>query len=667
MHRGDAIPDFCVNDGTKIDVIVAEDDIRDSMVRNSFAKSSVDAKVGGGYAGIGIGLATGTNTQLQNGGSDEHKRSAQKMIGQYKLPRATLFLAPDDLVATPQLSEQVKKIRRHGSPADIRKFHRTFGEFFSHEVTVGGMLTSTKTWEANERSTQERSKDDFKQTIGLAISSPVDVGVDAKRESMGSTDDSYSRGYRDNSEQVVFEAIGGNTILASSPQLWCQTVSDFANWRAIERTGLQSILESITQCDTMELRGAAKWFSNAISSERMSVSIDVPASGDLFAQIRFRTKTSDNRDQYLVYRFEDPVSITIMDQPVGPERFQGPKIKPYDRCTWTDSTTGIWTIKHRGDGNSRDLHKVRLFMQMFKLEDGNCLASLFRQPNFRPETLTITIRYSDWWYWESDTPLRMSEDWLGKFDAPKGLRVLRVEYETLSRKKEEMMKIVRRNKGWKLAATRDMGHLSADGTELLEWKWNASLALTGVTASPTTEPTTPATTSPPCLPPNSMCGVEAQWRGTFFGRKEGLANPQQCLEFCNADRTWGECKSFSFDEAGVCWIHNKPASEITNPKAGSDYWIWDKECWECGEPGPVDQVPTRTTSATTAVETCLSPTAKCEVEAVFTPDEGVTSWGTYTGTPGTENVQEALIDRHDGAVSDSYDLEDIRTTPADKA
>lgn len=125
-------------------------------------------------------------------------------------------------------------------------------------------------------------------------------------------------------------------------------------------------------------------------------------------------------------------------------------------------------------------------MQMYCLENGQLLNRLFRQPKFQPHTVTITIRYSDWWFWEYDHPLRMSELWLATFNGSKGLRELRVEYEQLSRKKEEMMKIVLRNKEWKLdvgaldASGVDMeGYLSADNTNLETWTWKGTSKLDG--------------------------------------------------------------------------------------------------------------------------------------------------------------------------------------------
>lgn len=127
---------------------------------------------------------------------------------------------------------------------------------------------------------------------------------------------------------------------------------------------------------------------------------------------------------------------------------------------------------------------------MFWLEDGANLRALLAQPHFRPAQLTITIRYSDWWHWEQDQPLRMDERWLREFRGNPGLRTLRVEYETLTRKRDEMMRIVERNKEWKLPVRRDghavnqyEGYLVAKGTELKEWKWHGTSKLGGQTWS----------------------------------------------------------------------------------------------------------------------------------------------------------------------------------------
>jgi hypothetical protein len=94
---------------------------------------------------------------------------------------------------------------------------------------------------------------------------------------------------------------------------------------------------------------------------------------------------------------------------------------------------------------------------MFWLENGKQLFYIFSIPQFRPTQLTITIRYTDWWFWEVDDTLHMEEGWLRYFKGNPGLRVLTVEYETLSRKKAEMMPIIRRNKQWKWKGPNKLG------------------------------------------------------------------------------------------------------------------------------------------------------------------------------------------------------------------
>ncbi|GKT42077.1 uncharacterized protein ColSpa_02258 [Colletotrichum spaethianum] len=136
---------------------------------------------------------------------------------------------------------------------------------------------------------------------------------------------------------------------------------------------------------------------------------------------------------------------------------------------------------------SGDLQRVRFFTQLYWLEDGRNLQWLFAQPQFRPRTLTITVRYSDWWFWEQDEPLRMGEAWLRGFRGPTGLRELRVEYETLAGKRDEMMAIVERNKRWRLAVgergadgeEQEGGYLSAERTRLAEWRWRGTSRLGG--------------------------------------------------------------------------------------------------------------------------------------------------------------------------------------------
>jgi hypothetical protein len=132
------------------------------------------------------------------------------------------------------------------------------------------------------------------------------------------------------------------------------------------------------------------------------------------------------------------------------------------------------------------LQKVRFFTQMYWLEDGYNLSSLLQTRQFSPSQLTITIRYSDWWFWEDDEPLRMDDRWLRSFNGSPGLRELRVEYETRTPKKDEMMRIIERNRKWNLPVRRKdggprdwEGYLTTVNTKLSDWNWKGTSKLGG--------------------------------------------------------------------------------------------------------------------------------------------------------------------------------------------
>lgn len=133
------------------------------------------------------------------------------------------------------------------------------------------------------------------------------------------------------------------------------------------------------------------------------------------------------------------------------------------------------------------------------------------------------------------------------------------------------------------------------------------------------------TDSQPC--PDATCGLESSpWSpGGYFGRRVGLDNVRQCLDFCKLPRRWGDCKSFTFEsDSGTCWIHEMPAKDGT-ADPGSGDTLWDTECDACG------LIPTTTTTSPTATPTCLSPTAICEVEAVLRSGEEADSYGRGEG------------------------------------
>lgn len=127
----------------------------------------------------------------------------------------------------------------------------------------------------------------------------------------------------------------------------------------------------------------------------------------------------------------------------------------------------------------RELRKIHLFAQQYWLEsnygasdDGfSGFARLWNNGcPIRPTHLKITIRHTDWWWWEHGEPLALDpkqhgrpsaqrysrpsdpfhrDTWGGQFRRIFGLKCLQLELETVERKMGELDAIVQQAKGWR--------------------------------------------------------------------------------------------------------------------------------------------------------------------------------------------------------------------------
>ncbi|TKA28223.1 hypothetical protein B0A50_04195 [Salinomyces thailandicus] len=117
------------------------------------------------------------------------------------------------------------------------------------------------------------------------------------------------------------------------------------------------------------------------------------------------------------------------------------------------------------DHNRHNLGHIRLFCQMFAIEkleahagslrDFCCLdksaPALAPQAAFRPRMLQVTIRHTDWWFWESEQPLRLEDHWVKNLLNTPDLRsthLFKLELETLDYKADQLATIVQRIKGF---------------------------------------------------------------------------------------------------------------------------------------------------------------------------------------------------------------------------
>ncbi|KAI6089770.1 hypothetical protein F4821DRAFT_230895 [Hypoxylon rubiginosum] len=107
--------------------------------------------------------------------------------------------------------------------------------------------------------------------------------------------------------------------------------------------------------------------------------------------------------------------------------------------------TRLQQIKEqRGDDEIVEIEGLRVFAQMYKLEGGH-LAQLLKTPGLYPRRLTLTIRHTDWWYWEEDQPLRFEADWIQAVckTLPSSVREFWIELESLEKKKGQVDSIAK--------------------------------------------------------------------------------------------------------------------------------------------------------------------------------------------------------------------------------
>ncbi|SJL08972.1 uncharacterized protein ARMOST_12348 [Armillaria ostoyae] len=119
---------------------------------------------------------------------------------------------------------------------------------------------------------------------------------------------------------------------------------------------------------------------------------------------------------------------------------------------------------------------VPFFTQQFWLEEAFPLTCAI--PEMRPRKLKITIRHSDWWYWENNHLLVLKDGWTNKIRLLKRLEEFEIELETIERDKDQMFAIAQRIHSWKIDLW-DGRVLSTEGRPLNHDHWTGTSVFEG--------------------------------------------------------------------------------------------------------------------------------------------------------------------------------------------
>ncbi|CRG83610.1 CRAL-TRIO domain-containing protein C3H8,02 [Talaromyces islandicus] len=81
---------------------------------------------------------------------------------------------------------------------------------------------------------------------------------------------------------------------------------------------------------------------------------------------------------------------------------------------------------------------VRVFAQLWALEDPARLQELLSLAGFEPRVVTITLRYTDFWYWEEEIPLHIDARWVNTVKFPRSVAAIKMDFEMIDRRKTEI-------------------------------------------------------------------------------------------------------------------------------------------------------------------------------------------------------------------------------------
>ena len=230
------IPNFRINDDSKIEITAHEHELTVSMAKSDFSEQSTEASVSGGGYGVSVGVSAGFASSKSDASKKMNSSKVQTLIARYMFPRCDLLMWPDEMEPTEELAGLIEIIRKTRSIQALRKLQAEYGQLFCQRTTLGARLLSTKTVTMTEQKTMEEHKESFKTSVGASVSASVagfSMSASVKHEeAKGSTTvNETSQASKD--ENVVFEAVGGDTILANNPSAWCTSVGSFLNWRII--------------------------------------------------------------------------------------------------------------------------------------------------------------------------------------------------------------------------------------------------------------------------------------------------------------------------------------------------------------------------------------------------------------------------------------------------
>ncbi|KAJ2977715.1 hypothetical protein NQ176_g4219 [Zarea fungicola] len=134
----------------------------------------------------------------------------------------------------------------------------------------------------------------------------------------------------------------------------------------------------------------------------------------------------------------------------------------------------------RRHGQPVEIGSLRIFTQMYKIEERQVAMFLETVPDLAFRRLYITIRHTDFWFWERDAPLGFDSRWVPIVSSalPSSVEEVIIEMETVERKQKQLYDIARQMTERWYFQKRDGTPLVADSTpnsyEVTRWQGSST-------------------------------------------------------------------------------------------------------------------------------------------------------------------------------------------------
>ncbi|KAK1148381.1 hypothetical protein N8T08_010192 [Aspergillus melleus] len=120
---------------------------------------------------------------------------------------------------------------------------------------------------------------------------------------------------------------------------------------------------------------------------------------------------------------------------------------------------------------------IQIFAQLYVLEQNRDLQDVLDMPHLDPKRVTLTIRHSDFWFWENWQKLRIDGQWVNWLRFPNSVVEFVIEMETIDKRAEEVKYLAEEAVGKWFFTRKDGRILKAEKSDTWTSAWTGSSVL----------------------------------------------------------------------------------------------------------------------------------------------------------------------------------------------